>query len=192
MNPILLDFPNQFTTERLLIRMPFPGDGKVVYEGVIASINELKCWLPSAQREHSVQDIEVNIREAHSKFLRREDLRLLIFHKETNQFIGSSGLHKPDWTVPKFEIAYWIDTRFSGKGYMTEAVQGISEFAFTELKARRLEIRCDTLNYKSKAIPERLGYSLEGTLRNENFTADGSRLRDTFIYAKIMKDELIY
>jgi ribosomal-protein-serine acetyltransferase len=76
-------------------------------------------------------------------------------------------------------------TRFGGNGYMTEAVQGISDYAFNELKARRIEIRCDTLNLKSRAIPERLCYTLEGTLRNEDISADGTRLKDTFIYAKV-------
>jgi ribosomal-protein-serine acetyltransferase len=185
MNPILLDFPSQFVTDRLLIRIPYPGDGKVVYEAIQASINEFKNWLPFVQKEQSEQNTEANIREAHLRFLKREDLRLLIFLKESSQFIGSSGLHNPNWDVPKFEIGYWIDTRYSGKGYMTEAVQGISNYAFNELKARRLEIRCDTLNEKSKAIPERLGFSLEGILRNEDVSIDGSKLRDTFIYAKI-------
>lgn len=184
MNPILLDFPNQFTTDRLHLRMPAPGDGKVVYESVMSSIMELKQWLPFAQHEQSEEIMEANIREAHSKFILREDLRLLIFHKETKQFIGSSGLHNPDWRVPKFEIGYWIDSRFSGNGFMTEAVQGITDFAFAELKARRVEIRCDTLNHKSKAIPERLGFNLEGVLVNDDISADGSRLRDTFIFAK--------
>ena len=185
MNPILMDFPNQFTTERLLIRTPFPGDGKVVYESIRSSINELKQWLPFAQQEQSEQSIEANLREAHAKFILREDLRLLIFDKETNQFIGSSGLHNHNWQIPKFEIGYWIDSRFSGRGYMTEAVQGIADFAFSELKARRIEIRCDSLNARSKAIPERLGFTLEGTFRNDDISADGSRLRDTFIFAKV-------
>ena len=30
MNPMLIEFPAKFTTERLVIRMPKPGDGKVV------------------------------------------------------------------------------------------------------------------------------------------------------------------
>ncbi|RED66154.1 GNAT family N-acetyltransferase [Cohnella lupini] len=189
MNPILLDFPTQFTTDRLLIRMPLPGDGKIVYESTISSINELKEWLPFARNEQSEHGSEANIREAHAKFLKREDLRLLILHKETNQFIGSSGLHLPDWNIPKFEIGYWIDSRMSGKGFMTEAIQGITDFAFNELKARRIEIRCDNLNEKSKAIPQRLGFQLEGTLRNDGFSADGSRLRDTLIYAQINKEK---
>ncbi len=185
LNPILLDFPSQFYTDRLLVRMPKSGDGKVVFDAIQASINELREWLPFAQKDQTEQNTEVNIREAQLRFLKREDLRLLIFLKETNQFIGSSGLHNPNWDVPKFEIGYWLDTRFCGKGYMTEAVQGISEYAFTELKARRLEIRCDTLNVKSRAIPERLGFYLEGTLRNEDISVDRNKLRDTYIYAKI-------
>lgn len=183
MNPIMLDFPHQFTTERLLIRMPLPGDGRVVFEGIIESINELKEWLPFAQFEQTEQGTEQNIREAHIKFLKREDLRLLIFNKETNEFIGSSGLHNPNWSIPKFEIGYWINSRFSGIGLMTEAVEGITAFAIRELKARRIEIKCDSLNRRSKAIPERLGYKLEGILKNEDQSIDGTKLRDTMIFA---------
>lgn len=189
MNPILLDFPSQFFTDRLLIRSPLPGDGKVVYESIMASIYELRKWLPFAQKEQSEETIETNLREAHLKFLKREDLRFLIFHKETHQFIGSSGLHNPNWNIPKFEIGYWIDSRHSGQGYMTEAVQGISDFAFNVLKARRVEIHCDTLNVRSRLIPERLGFILEGTLRKEDIAVDGGTLRDTFIFAKIDDDQ---
>jgi RimJ/RimL family protein N-acetyltransferase len=186
MKPILLDFPTEFTTDRLLIRMPMPGDGKVMYEAINASIEELKPWLPFAQMEQTEEDVEVNIREAHLKFLKREDLRLLVFHKDTGDLVASSGLHRIDWDIPKFEIGYWIDSRHSGKGYMTEAVQGITEFAVNELKARRVEIRCDTRNSKSAAIPERLGFTLEGILRNDSLEIGSTtRLRDTSIYAKV-------
>lgn len=157
MNPILLDFPEEFYTERLHIRMPNPGDGTVVHEAILASREELKPWMPFAQKEQSVEELEANIREAHAQFLKREDLRLHIFHKETGEFIGSSGLHRMNWDVPKFEIGYWIDTRHSGKGYMSEAVQGITDFAFRELKARRVEIRVDSRNTKSRRIPEPAG-----------------------------------
>ncbi|MCM2533141.1 GNAT family N-acetyltransferase [Neobacillus pocheonensis] len=184
MKPILIDFPEEFYTERLFIRKSMPGDGKAVYEAIHASLKELKPWMPWAHKEQSEEEIEANIREAHAKFLTREDLRLHIFNKDTGEFIASSGLHRINWNIPKFEIGYWIDTRYSGKGYMTEAVTGITDFAFTDLKARRLEIRCDYKNSKSRAIPEKLGYSLEGILKNEGISADGKDIRDTCIYAK--------
>ncbi|PGY08513.1 GNAT family N-acetyltransferase [Bacillus sp. AFS031507] len=185
MKPILLDFPNQFYTERLFIRMPLPGDGKVVYQAMQSSLNELKEWMPWAHREQTEEDVEVNMREAHAKFITREDLRLHIFNRETGEFIGSSGMHRINWNIPKVEIGYWIDTRYSGQGYIKEAAEAITKFAFTELKAKRVEIRCDSKNIKSRAIPERLGFTLEGILRDDEMSADRKDLRDTCIYAII-------
>jgi RimJ/RimL family protein N-acetyltransferase len=184
MKPILIDFPDEFTTERLLIRKPMPGDGKAVYEAILASINEMKLWLPFAHRDQTEEDCEAVVREANAKFLTREDLRLHLFNKETGDFIGSSGLHRINWDIPKFEIGYWIDTRYSGKGYVTEAAKGITEFAFNTLKAKRVEIRCDPKNLRSRGIPERLGFKLEGILKNEGLSADGKEIRDTCIFAK--------
>ena len=192
MNPLLLDFPAEFTTKRLLIRAPKPGDGEVVYEAINASRNELKPWLPFASKEQSIEEVEANIRDSYIKFLAREDLRLLVFLKDTGQFVASSGLHRIDWDVPKFEIGYWIDSRFSGKGYMTEAVEGIADFAIDVLNARRIEIRCDTKNDRSRAIPEKLGFGLEGILENNGVDEETNELIDTCVYAKIMKDSPAY
>ncbi|ANE48701.1 acetyltransferase [Paenibacillus swuensis] len=185
MNPILMDIPSEFTTDRLRIRMPMPGDGKALYEAVRASLEELKDWLPFAQKEMSEEEAEIALREGHLRFLKREDLWLLLFDKDTNQLIGSSGLHRINWYIPKFEIGYWIDTRYSGQGYMTEAVEGIAQYAFNDLKAKRVEIRCDALNVKSRAVAERLGFPLEVIMRNEGMSADGTTVRDTCVYAKI-------
>lgn len=184
MNPLLLDFPSQFETDRLLIRMPLPGDGANTCESVNASLAELKPWMPFAQKEQSLEETELAIRQGYINFLNRTDLRLLVFKKDTGEFIASSGLHRINWDIPKFEIGYWIDTRYSGKGYMIEAVKGITDFAVRELKARRIEIRCDSKNAKSRAIPERLGFDLEGTLKNDSLSVEGE-LRDTCVYAKV-------
>ncbi|NMP24056.1 hypothetical protein [Sulfobacillus harzensis] len=43
MNPILLDFPHEFTTERFLIRCPLPGDGVLVDEAIRESQDEVKA-----------------------------------------------------------------------------------------------------------------------------------------------------
>lgn len=184
MDPILFDFPNEFTSERLSIRLPKPGDSKVVYPAQIASMNELKTWMEFAQKEQSEEELEVNIRHAHYLFLKRENMRLHVFLKDTGEFVGCSGLHRINWGIPRFEIGYWIDSRLSGNGYMTEAVERILMFAFAELGAKRVEIRCDSKNKHSRAIPERLNFELEGILKNEAVSADGSELRDTCVYAK--------
>ena len=47
--PILMDFPESFETERLLIRSPLPGDGPELHAAVRESIEELDAVAEGAQ-----------------------------------------------------------------------------------------------------------------------------------------------
>lgn len=187
MKPILIDFPYEFETERLHIRYPMPGDGTAVHQAIQSSIEELKPWMPFAQSEQMLEDVEANIRDSHADFLKRTDLRFLLFNKKSGAFIGSSGLHRIDWNIRKFEIGYWIDSKYSGQGFMSEAVNGISDFAFDHLEAKRVEIRCNKNNLRSRKVAERSNFDLEAILRNETLSIDGKVLIDTCVYAKITK-----
>src|SRR6185436_17879881 len=113
------------------------------------SIDEIRPWMPWAKETPSVEQTEENIRQSAARFITREDLRLQI-HLRDGTFVGSSGLHRMDWNVPKFEIGYWCRTSLAGRGYITEAVAEISRFAFESLKANRVEIRCDERNVRSQ------------------------------------------
>ncbi len=112
---------------------------------------------------------------------------MILSHRESGTLVGSSGLHRIDWEVPKFEIGYWYRTSFAGQGYVTEAVRGITKFAFEELMARRIEIRCDTLNKPSARVAEKAGYHLEGELRHEQIST-GGELRNTFVYSMLANE----
>ena len=182
---IPLCIPEQFESERLIIRAPRLEDIDAVFESTFSSYDDLKQWMPWAQTRPTRESTEDSIRQAIAKFTTREDLRLHIFLKETGEFIGSSGLHRIRWDIPRFEIGYWLDQRFQGFGYMTEAVERITRFAFEKLYARRVEIRCDENNSPSRKIAERLDFELEGVLKQDDLTADGTHLRNTCIYAKV-------
>jgi len=185
--PILRDFPESFETERLLIRSPLPGDGREMHAAVNESLDELLPWMDWPEQHKTVEDSEERIRRGRVRFLERSDLLLLLFLKGTNTLIGGSGLHRMDWSVPRFEIGYWCRTRFVGRGYMTEAVRGITSFAFELLSARRVEIRCDTLNGRSVRVAERAGYRLEGELRNAEVGVDGQP-RNVLVFSMIPEE----
>ncbi|WLR46597.1 GNAT family N-acetyltransferase [Halobacillus litoralis] len=185
MNPVMRDVKTNIETERLILKMPEPGDGRAVNAAIQRSVNELKPWLGFVQETPTVEDTEANAREAHAKFLLRQNLRYLVFLKEDRTFVGSTGFHRMDWDVPKFEIGYWMDTAHSGKGYMREAVEALTAYALHDLGGARVEIRCESENKRSRAIPESLGFELEGILRNDDLSVDGKRLTDTCIYAKV-------
>jgi RimJ/RimL family protein N-acetyltransferase len=141
--------------------------------------------MPWAVDIPSIEEYEVIVRKGHHRFLAREDLWLLLFLKGTDTLVGGSGLHRIDWSVPKFEIGYWVRTHYARQGYITEAVKGITTFALQTLGAKRVEIRCDALNERSAAVPRRLGFTYEGTLiadERHHLTGD---LRDTMIFARI-------
>ncbi|MCB9451270.1 MAG: GNAT family N-acetyltransferase [Anaerolineaceae bacterium] len=183
-NPLLLDFPDSFETERLLIRAPHPGDGRAVNEAVIESLDNLRPWMPWAQTAPTIEENETFVRRAAAQFALREDLPLFLFRKADNRFVGGSGLHRIDWSVPHFEIGYWVRTSLEGQGYVTEAVHGIANFAFTALSAERVEIRCDVRNERSAAVARRAGFRLDGCLRHDARGARGE-LRDTYVFSKI-------
>jgi len=184
MNPILREFPFEFETERLTIRGPLPGDGVEMRTAVSESQAELKEWMPWAMKVGPVEEYEARIREKHLEFLARKDLQLLLFLKGSNTLVGSSGLHRINWDIPKVEIGYWVRTSFARKGYITEAVVGIIDFSFNQIGAKRIEIRCDAKNSRSAAIPQRLGFIYEGTLQHEAVDRVSGELRDTMIFAK--------
>lgn len=183
--PIMLDFPYSFETERLLIRGPMPGDGEELHAAVLESLDDLRPWMPWAMEPLNAKEYEVRVREGRLKFLAREDLWMMLLLKGTETIIGGTGLHRIDWDIPKFEIGYWVRSSYARKGYISEAVAGLTDFAFEKLNAKRIEIRCDALNERSAAIPRRLGFEHEGTLRNDDRHHETKRLRDTLIFAKV-------
>ncbi|MNY68091.1 putative ribosomal N-acetyltransferase YdaF [compost metagenome] len=81
-------------------------------------------------------------------------------------------------------MGYWVRSSYSRKGYITEAVHAITNYAIQELQANRIEIRCDTRNTPSARVAERSGFTLEGILRGDKCDVDG-KLRDTMIFAKV-------
>ncbi|MNI91389.1 putative ribosomal N-acetyltransferase YdaF [compost metagenome] len=98
--------------------------------------------------------------------------------------MGSSGLHRIDWQTRKFEIGYWVRTSCSRQGYISEAVAAIADYAIRELGANRIEIRCDSRNTQSARVAERLGFTLEGIIRNDKRDVAGT-LRDTLLFSKV-------
>jgi ribosomal-protein-serine acetyltransferase len=185
--PIFRPLPDQLCGERVVIRPRKPGDSPAIWEAIEESREQLSPWLPWVDQTHSLEDCEASARRAYAKWLLREDLHVCLWQRETGRFLGGSGLHRIQWDVPAFEIGYWLRTSMQGKGYITEAVRELCRFAFETLAASRVEIRCDRRNERSAAVPRRLGFVHEATLRNQCRDRKGE-LRDTLVFALIPED----
>ena len=191
MNPILLDFPDSFDTERLTIRGPRYADAREIVTAVNESLPELRPWMPWAAAPAEVEATEARLRAAMAKWITREDLLVHVYLKGTSTFVVGSGLHRIDWHARKFEIGYWCRTGYAGHGYVTEATNALTDFAFKQLQANRVEIRCDTRNAKSVAVARRCGFLQEAILRHDDLGVDGN-LRSTYVFSKISPNEFNY
>jgi RimJ/RimL family protein N-acetyltransferase len=183
---LLLDIPERIETERLILRAAKSNDGPEAFEAVMESVNELKPWMPWA---HPEPLLEASVRfhaEAQAKWYSREMLDFQWHDKATGRLIGKGGFHTINWTVPKFEIGYWVRTSMAGKGYCSEAVNALVQFAQNSLGARRLEICSDPKNARSRRVAERCGFTLEGILQ-KNMRDPYGALRDSCIYAKVFE-----
>lgn len=186
-DPILIDLPEALTTARLTIRPPRPGDGAMLHEAKLESLAALRQFPASlgwAMEEPSVAASEAYCRRAAADFVARRDLTMLLLLRGTEIVVGSSGLHRMDWAVPKFEVGFWGRTSFLGQGLIGEGVGAIIAFAVRALAARRVEAFCDSRNERACRMCERLGMEFEGVLRNERIDPDGT-LRDTRVYARL-------
>jgi RimJ/RimL family protein N-acetyltransferase len=85
------------------------------------------------------------------------------------------------------EIGFWIHVDHIGKGMATESTAALTNVAFAVDGVSRVEIRCDPANVRSAAVPAKLGYTHEATLRREGVAADGSRT-DTMVWTLLAEE----
>jgi RimJ/RimL family protein N-acetyltransferase len=189
-NPILLEMPVPIRTPRLLIRHTMPGDGPEINRAIRDSFDDLTKWMPWAEKIPTLEESEAFARQSYAKWHLREDFTLPIFDHSGKTQLGATGLHRMNWPVPFFEIGYWARSTEAGKGYIMEAVNAVTRYAFQILRANRIEIRCDADNTKSARIPERLGYQLEGKLRQNDLKCHNQGVRDTLVYSRTNMDDL--
>jgi len=184
--PILIDLPNQFVGERVLARQYTDEDAAALHATIETSREHLQRWLPGFDHERSLDDIRESIRRSQAQSVLRESFSMGLFLLN-GTLIGDLRLRPTNWQIPAFDIAYWLRPDAIGHGYAAEAVRLLTNFVFERLQARRLAISCDPANARSASVAQRLGYLLEGRLRNCAIGPDGQPC-DLLIFALTPED----
>ncbi len=141
-------------------------------------------FLEWAEPTPSILSVTASMNVAKEQFeLKSQELRFFILRRDNHSLVGSVSLHIRDALVPYYEIGYWVRDSAKKKGYITEAVLLLSDYALIHLNAVRLEIRTAAKNKKSIAVAERAGFKLEATLQNA--CRSMNQLDDLLIYCRI-------
>lgn len=184
LHALLIEIPEKLETGRIILAATRAGHGAAVNEAILESFTELKAWMPWAGQVQTLEDSEKHCREAQAKWHSREMIDFCFFARRDGRFVGKGGLHTIDWSVPKFEVGYWIRSSCARQGYATEATGALVELARGTLGAHRVEITCNAVNAASRRVAEKSGFALEGILHASRRDNSGA-LADSCMYARI-------
>jgi ribosomal-protein-serine acetyltransferase len=102
------------------------------------------------------------------------------------RLVGAVGVHGVDARSERGQIGYWISRSHQGRGAVTAVVRAVMARQFGEIGFHKLEIRADAANLRSRAVAERLGFTLEGTLRRALW--NGSESVDQVVYGMLREE----
>jgi RimJ/RimL family protein N-acetyltransferase len=177
----------RLVTPHLELRAYDPAQAEALRNAIAESLEHLRPWMPWAHDEPQPLDQKVELlRKFRAHFDLGVEFGYAIFERERGAFVGGTGLH-PRAGPGALEIGYWIHVDHVGKGWATEAAGALTRAAIELHEVRRVEIRCDPVNVKSSAIPRKLGFRLEATLRAVTPSPEG--LRDAMVWT-MLDDEL--
>lgn len=112
--------------------------------------------------------------------------RFVITKADEPSFLGWCALFQWNPTFRSLGVGYCLDEPAWGKGYATEAVRAMLQWAYSTLDLNRVEAELDTRNLASARVLEKLGFQREGTKR-EDCIVDGE-VSDSWIYGLLRRD----
>ncbi len=171
MFPIIID-------KTIVLKLLQLEDGFKLFDLVHKNRHYLRQWLPWLDTVQKSEDQEAFIRAANQQWEERKALSLGIWHQQ--QLTGVIGFNTFDWECSTATIGYWLDGAQQGQGIITQACQALIDVAFQQLGLTSLTIQCATENYKSQAIPLRLGFVWHKTIPNKEWLYD--RYVDYHVY----------
>lgn len=131
----------------------------------------LKEWLPWLNYTKCEDDTSYFIQRTIQQYDDNQGIHYGIWYN--GRMAGTLGVHNLDWINKKTSLGYWLGADFQGKGLMTKAVAAyMDHLVFGSWNLEKITIQAATGNAKSRAIPERLGFQLEGILRRNEFLYD--------------------
>lgn len=171
-------------TERLILRQWNFTDVNDIVEG-LNNINVTK-WLAGAPYPYTQKDAEYFI----NKTINNDLYNFAIVLKIENKVIGGTQLTNIDLANGIAGGGIWINEKYQGFGYGTEAFGARIKYAFENLGLRRLENGYFKENEKSHKMQLKFGYKDEGIKRKRFISKATGKIEDEYITG-LLKDEWI-
>ena len=170
--------PEQIETKRLILRKPRMDDAPAVFSGWVQDpeVTQFLTWRP----HENIGQTESMLAKAITEWDGDARFHFMITLKN-GDLIGRIQLHIEGHRV---ELGYVINKSFQGRGYMTETVRAIIDWAFQQPNIYRVYATTSVDNIASQRVMENVGMLREGLLRKYIVHPNISdEPRDSYIYA---------
>ncbi|MFW9799706.1 MAG: GNAT family N-acetyltransferase [Candidatus Thorarchaeota archaeon] len=188
MHKLLLEIPSILESDRVVVKKYAKGDGSHLYR-LLQRNNNRELLMEHAEEVKNInneKDAEIKVRRHAAEWTARERFVMGIWLKSNNEYIGEIWIEPKKWEVPSFELGYFLDQGYQGRGLATEGARRSIDFIFDDLNAHKVIVITRDNNERSWRLAERLGLLREGHHR-ECGISDGERW--SVYYYGLLRDE---
>lgn len=173
-------------TERVALRPMTERDVDALF-AVFSNPEVMRYWSrPPMERREEAAELLQSIREnAEAGTLYQWGV---VLAEDEGTVVGTCTLARIDRSNRRAELGYALGREHWGRGYMHEALGALLDHAFGGMNMHRLEADADPRNAASTRALERLGFRLEGTLRERWIVA--GEISDTAFYGLLAREWL--
>jgi ribosomal-protein-serine acetyltransferase len=151
-------------SDSVIIKMMEIRHSQQFFDFVDENRDHLIKWIPFVSKTLTCDDIKPYINSYLEKY--KNGSGYLFGLWDSNRIIGSIVIREIDNEAKWAEIGYMIDRKYQGKGLITITCNLVINFLFKELEMEKIVICCDDQNLASKKLAEKMGFVLEGIIRN--------------------------
>ncbi|TBR42865.1 N-acetyltransferase [Marinomonas agarivorans] len=150
--------------EKIRLFLFTPNNAEALFRLIDDNRRYLEKWMVWPPKVHSANDTRAFIKGALAGLSEMKEMACGIDYN--GHFVGSISFNAIDFNLKKAVIGYWVAENYQGKGIITKSCRTLIDYAFTVLGMQKIEIRVAADNTSSQKVCERLGFSLEGIIKN--------------------------
>lgn len=175
--------PPSIQSERLLVRLFVQSDLPALYK--VNSSEEVTALLPYATWK-SMADAEAWFQRMEGIQATGLALQFVVVLRSTGMAIGTCLLFRFEEGSARAELGYVLGRAYWGQGFMREALEALIGTSFGNMGLRRIEAEVDARNQSSARLLRRVGFTMEGLLR-QRWVAKGE-VRDVEMFGLLRSD----
>jgi len=181
-------FKDKIIGKRIILERTKPtiSMAKTVFGVIEENRQHLKPWFPWEKLTLKIEDSLKYLFDKEEATKKREKVEYGIY--VSNKYIGNISIFDINNEKKSGEIGYWISSKFTRKGYTTEAVRLLEKEGFTNMGLNRIRIKCDERNVASYGVAKKAGYVFEGKLREDAYSEYFKDFRNTLLFSKLKSE----